>query len=428
MALGSKREADRPFPVVIVGAGPVGLTAGLVLARAGIEVVVLEAEERLVEDLRTTIIQPSSLEVWSLLEASKEFGDYGTKCPIMQFRERTNGPVANLRYDCLERQTAFPYILLCALPFVLPNLLKALMATGRATVLFGHRVDGVEAADDEIRLFVSKPEPLTIAARFVLAADGTHSVVRDAFPIDRHRIAPSSRLFRITVADPVDRYITGIQDFSYVMDSVCFGVILRNPGFWRIPIGLAGEGAGPLSLVAGDSDGQELIRQFFFPGRAVNVTAARPLSIPNWIASEFGVDRILFAGDSAHAMNPMAGLGMNSGILDAIDAALALVEAITVGAPGPRWFAYLHHRPKVARDIAVRALNRYHLLTEVDTGRQRQRNRWLKKLENDDGRRAEALQEFSLLDRFEDLKEELIKVLDGNMTRARAVEGFERER
>lgn len=412
------------IPVIIVGAGPVGLTASLVLARAGVESVLLEATPKLVEDLRTTIIQPSSLEMWSALDADEGFREYGTKCPTMQFRERTGGVVANLDYSCLAKDTSFPHILLCALPYVVPTLHKALLATGRAQVLFGHKVEEARQRDSEVVVTGKGPSgSFELRAAFVIGADGTRSVVREGLDIARQRVAQTTRLFRVTVDAPIEDYLPGVENYSYVMDPFCFGLVLRNPEFWRVPIGLSHEGPETAELAPVDSDGQRLMRECMFAGKPIDITAARPLIAPNWIATEFGVGRILLAGDSAHAMNPMAGTGMNSGVLDAVDAALATREAVALGEPGVLWRRYVATRPNVARDIATRAMSRYYLLTERDEERRAQRNRWLAGVASDEARRRTCLTQFSLLDRFWDLRPGLERALSMKGGTGRATHG-----
>lgn len=406
------KNGDR-VSVAVVGAGPVGLTTALILTRAGIDVLLLEADPNLVEDLRTTIIHPSSLEVWSLLGATRGFAEYGTKCMRMQFRERRGGVVANLDYACLEDDTYFPYILLCALPFVVPDLHKELASTGRALVAFGHRVAGVRLSEERVTLTVKRPEgEIEIHADYVVAADGTRSTVRDAFAIARQRIAPGNRLYRITLEDPVDQYLSELESFSYVMDPICYGLVLRNPGFWRVPIGVVRDDSDEGGDVALAGDGTDLIRRFMFPDRSLNISAARPITVTNWIASDFGVGRILFAGDSAHALNPFAGMGMNSGVLDAVHAAIAVAEAVRSGRRGPHWRRYVQDRPRVARDIAVRSLTRYNLLTEADEARCSKRNSWLRELETDEARRRACLWEFSLLDRLHELSGDLARLVE----------------
>lgn len=398
--------------VAIVGAGPVGLTAALILARAGIDVLLLEAESNLVEDLRTTIIHPSSLEVWSLLGAGRGFAGYGTKCLRMQFREREGDVVANLDYACLGDETSYPYITLCALPFVVPDLHQELVSSGRAHVAFGHRVAGVRVSDNRVTLTVERPAGnIEIHADYVVAADGTRSTVRDAFTVARQRVAPGTRLFRITVENPLDQYLSGLENFSYIMDPVCYGLILRNPGFWRVPIGVVGDGFDDGDDAAAVGDGTDLIRRFMFPDRPLSISAVRPIVVTNWIASDFGIDRVLLAGDSAHAVNPFAGMGMNSGVLDAVHAAIAVAEAVRTGRRGPHWHAYLQLRPRVARDIAVRSLNRYNLLTEQEEPRRIRRNNWLRELQLNDDRRRSCLREFSLLDRWHELREDLARLV-----------------
>src|ERR1700749_2168473 len=105
--------ADEKDRVIVVGAGPVGLTAALALARRGIPVVLLAAEAELVVELRGSTFHPPTLDLLDEFAIVPRMIETGLKAPTWQFRDRETGPVATFDLALLAGDTNYPYRVQC---------------------------------------------------------------------------------------------------------------------------------------------------------------------------------------------------------------------------------------------------------------------------------------------------------------------------
>ena len=99
--------------VIVVGAGPVGLTAALALVRRGIPTVLLAAEPQLVMELRGSTFHPPTLDLLDEFDVVARMIDVGLKAPTWQFRDRETGPVATFDLSALSPDTNHPYRVQC---------------------------------------------------------------------------------------------------------------------------------------------------------------------------------------------------------------------------------------------------------------------------------------------------------------------------
>src|SRR5690348_2874251 len=147
--------------VLIAGAGPVGLSAANVLADAGVELLVLEAEPRLPENLRASTFQPPTLDLLARFGATAQLIDMGW--------------VAELDFGVLKGDTEHPYRVQCE-QYKLNQVLAARL--GAARVRYGATVTAVEQEGDGVSVTVNDVERLR--AQYVIGADGGRSRVREA--------------------------------------------------------------------------------------------------------------------------------------------------------------------------------------------------------------------------------------------------------
>src|SRR3954447_978517 len=153
-------ENDR---VIVVGAGPVGLTAALALGRRGIPAVVLAAEPELVMELRGSTFHPPTLDLLDEFDVVPQMIEVGLKAPTWQFRDRETGPVATFDLALLAADTSHPYRVQCEQWKLMRLLRDAYLKFPGAEIRFGHTVTAVKPGDNEVAVMADTPEgPVTV--------------------------------------------------------------------------------------------------------------------------------------------------------------------------------------------------------------------------------------------------------------------------
>ena len=133
-------------PIIIVGAGPTGLTIALMLGLADIPVILLESEPLLTHDLRAGAFHPPTLEMLDKLGVTERMHVRGLPHRHWQLRDRVDGLVADYDMSVLADETRFPYRLHLEQHRLTPILLDRIGESAPSVqVLFGHEVTTVNA-------------------------------------------------------------------------------------------------------------------------------------------------------------------------------------------------------------------------------------------------------------------------------------------
>ena len=332
--------------VLIAGAGPSGLTAALMLARAGVSVRVLERHAEPFEDPRAATIHPPTLELYSASGVTDDLLAQGIVAPIWQFRGRAEGVVAEFDLGILADVTPYPFRLQCEQHKLCRILLNRLAAFPNAELRWGVAV--TDAAQDAEGVSVTTEAGEVHRALYLLGADGGRSVVRKSQEIPFEGFTYRERFLVVTTTE--DMAAKGYAISSYVSDPETWCALFKvpgkaPPGLWRIvfPTDPEAEEAALLDYAAAGARVRALIPQEgAFPVVHTNLYA-----VHQRVAGTFRKGRVLLAGDAAHVNNPLGGMGMNFGIHDAFLAAERITQALS-GAPDDGLARYDRQRRHVA--------------------------------------------------------------------------------
>jgi 2-polyprenyl-6-methoxyphenol hydroxylase-like FAD-dependent oxidoreductase len=311
---------------VVAGGGPAGVMAGYLLARAGVDVVILEKHADFFRDFRGDTIHPSTMDVMAELGLLDEF----LKIPHQKV-EYNDGEVGDESFRIADL-THLPAR--CKFIAFMPqwDFLDFLAAHGKKLPCFrlmmhteatgllrnGGRVTGVTAG--------TPSGPIEIRADLVIGADGRHSRLREATGLKVNDIgAPMDvlwlRLDRL--AGDAHAVITRFADgHALIMldrgDYWQCALIIRKGTFDAVKqTGLAAFRTRVARLAKRDS-ADEI--KSFDDVKLLTVTVDR--------LSDWAQPGLLFIGDAAHAMSPIGGVGINLAIQDAVAASNILTEPL----------------------------------------------------------------------------------------------------
>jgi 2-polyprenyl-6-methoxyphenol hydroxylase-like FAD-dependent oxidoreductase len=315
----------------IVGGGPAGMMLGFLLARAGVDVVVLEKHADFLRDFRGDTIHPSTLEIMNELGLLDEF----LKLPHTKART-LGGDFGGMRFtfaDFSHLPTVAKYIALMPqwdfLNFLAdhgktyPGFHLHMRAEASDLIDEGGRVAGVRA---------STPDgPLEIRADLTVGCDGRHSTLREraAMKVDDLGAPMDVLWFRLPHHAGDSMESMGRFEAGRIL------VLIDRGDYWQCAYVIPKGGIDEIRAKGLDAFRANV-------ARSVPMFADRVAELKDWDQIKLltvAVDRmpvwhkpgLLCIGDAAHAMSPIGGVGVNLAVQDAVAAANLLWEPLRRG-------------------------------------------------------------------------------------------------
>ncbi len=304
--------------VLVVGAGPTGLTLAASLLTHGLDAVVIDKLPSGANTSRAAVVNARSLELLEALDVSRRLVEAGLAAPRFTIRQ---GSRVLMPVDFSGLPTCYPYSLMISQADTERVLEERLNELGGKVIrpkTLSH------LSQDEFGVTATFDDGDSIRAGFVVGADGMHSTVRHQAGIGftGGEFAESFALadVRLVGEAPADEVI-----LFYGNEGLA--VLAPLPGkIHRIVAPTTQAPRAPTTeFVQGLLD-----TRGFGPGRTVvtDLVWGSRFWIQHRVADTYRAGRLILAGDAAHVHSPAGGQGMNLGITDAVALAGALTEAL----------------------------------------------------------------------------------------------------
>lgn len=304
--------------VIISGAGPVGLTTALALAREGIEVTVLERAAELATDLRASTWHPPTLDMMGDLGLIDDILRDGLIARTFQVRDRRTGAIAEFDMGLLKGETDHPYRVQYE-QFRFTHLVASrLAAFAHARVVFNARVASV--SQDADRITVTTEDGVVHEADWLIGSDGAYSSVRTSLDIDFPGLTFPERFFVISTPFPFEQHLNQLSYVNYVADTDEWCVLLKVPGLWRCLFPTNEESDEEVL-----GSGERRLQGVFAKPEPYETRHKTLYRVHQRVAATYRKGRGFLAGDAAHLNNPIGGMGMNGGLHDGLNLAGKLI-------------------------------------------------------------------------------------------------------
>lgn len=336
-------------PVLIVGAGPTGMTAALDLAHYGIPSIVLDEDHKLSDGSRAIAFHHTALAVWEKLGAARPMLKKGIAWTVRHtyFREKE---LYTQRYPH-PKDGLLPGFLNLQQYYVEQFLLERIERIRAIDLRWDQRVTGLRQDETGVTLEVETPQGIKpVHGRYALACDGARSSMRRLLGLDFPGRTFGDRFLIADIRAGVDSPPEPHFFFDHPTNPGRTVLIHPQPeGVWRIDwqVGADVDIDAERSPEKMDARIRALIGEVEY--EIVWLSAYR---FHQRLLERFRHGHVFFAGDSAHLVAPFGARGMNSAIQDVENLAwkLALVlqdrapEALLDTYQDERWPAQEHNQ------------------------------------------------------------------------------------
>ena len=362
MPFSRKNLARVNTQVLIVGAGPVGLTLALDLGQRGVCCMLLERNEGSIRLPKMERCNARTMEIYRRLGVVEKIRDAGLprSAPMDVFlaTSMAESSIVRLPYPSVteakneiaahnDGRPLEPYQLISQ--YTLEPLLKSIVEMlPSATLRFGHELISFTQDAGSVSAAVRTPEGAKeiIQATYLVGCDGGSSTVRKQLGIQLHGEGNIRKLRQALFHchDLYERIPMGKGRHYHIAEGPLFPFIILQ------------DSTRHWTLHAAASSDEEMAHIFMTSlGMPVEFEM---LSVNEWTqhllcAERYGEGRVFIAGDSAHLVIPTGGLGMNTGVGDAIDLSWKLAATLA-GWGGPQLLASYE---KERRPIGLRNMN-----------------------------------------------------------------------
>ena len=313
-------DQDRPgqsaaeHPVVVVGAGPVGLSLAIDLAQRGQRVVLLDDADRIGEGSRAICFSKRSLEYWDRLGVGDRMVDKGVVWSVGRiFHGEQQLYQFNLLPDDGHKRPAFINL---QQYYAEAYLVDRISDLPEINLRWRNKVTALESRNDSVALTIETPEgAYRLHAQYVVACDGARSSLRQMVGADfAGQVFEDQFLIadvKMTAEFPTERWFWFDPPFHAGRSAL----LHRQPDdVWRIDLQL-NRYADPIVEKKPENVRPRIARmlghdKFEFEWISLYKFQCRRMD-------RFVHGRVIFAGDSAHQVSPFGARGANSGLEDA---------------------------------------------------------------------------------------------------------------
>jgi len=304
--------------VLIVGAGPTGLTPAAALAARKIDAIVVDRQCEGSNTSRAAVVHARTLEVLEALDVSSGLCAQGIPAERFTIRDRDRVLVP---ISFKDLPTRYPFALMVPQSVTEKMLHERLVALGGA-VQRPRLLHGL--VQDRAGIRATFEDGGRIRARYVVGADGMHSTVRECAGI---AFAGGSYRESFVLADAQLSGELPADEVRLYFSPAGMAVVAPLPGGTHRIVATVDEAPErpDAAYVQALLDARGPRRP---PVRVERVLWGSRFRLHHRVAETFHRGRIVLAGDAAHTHSPAGGQGMNTGILDAMCLADSLVAAL----------------------------------------------------------------------------------------------------
>jgi 2-polyprenyl-6-methoxyphenol hydroxylase-like FAD-dependent oxidoreductase len=326
----NKQELPTSTDVLIVGAGPAGMTLAISLKQLGVDCVVIDQLPEAADDTRAAFVQPRTLEYMRRLHVADPMIDDGLKGRGFAMSDLEHDLI-RVPYDTVD--SPYPFLLIIGQWQTQRHLDRRFRELGGSVLRGVHLLNLVPEFPGSAATVVDSTGALrVINARFVVGSDGLHSRVRHQLGIEFPGSSPAQMF---AVADvklpgwPADRIEPA---FTLSPHGMLIASPLPGDDMARVVASVAPGTPAPTLVDVNDliqARGPHWMRK----GNVEEVLSSATWHVHERVATQFQHGNTFLVGDAAHTHSPAGGQGMNTGIQDAGNLAWKLHHVLSLGAP-----------------------------------------------------------------------------------------------